>query len=109
MNNLFKTIALTIVLTGCNSSQNELSELQKTVKKDTAVTTPKVEEKFEYIAEQFADLRILRYQVKDFDQLPTQVKTLLYYLYEAALSGRDMIYDQNYKYNFYTLKYRHCY
>nr|NQU89428.1 dihydrofolate reductase [Bacteroidota bacterium] len=50
-------------------------------------------------SEQFADIRILRYQVPGFGELPLQQKTLLYYLYEAALSGRDMIYDQNYKYN----------
>ncbi|MBS1653136.1 MAG: dihydrofolate reductase [Bacteroidetes bacterium] len=57
------------------------------------------EEKFEYFVEQFADLRILRYNVPDFEKLPIKSKTLLYYLYEAALSGRDILYDQNYKYN----------
>lgn len=54
---------------------------------------------FKYVSEQFADLRILRYRVPGFEQLPTQQKELLYYLYEAALSGRDIIYDQNYKHN----------
>jgi dipeptidyl-peptidase III len=54
---------------------------------------------FEYIADQFADLRILRYQVPGFEQLAPQEKELLYYLYEAALAGRDIIYDQNYKHN----------
>ena len=54
---------------------------------------------FKYVAEQFADLRVLRYNVKDFDSLDLKIKTLIYYLYEAALSGRDIYYDQNYKYN----------
>jgi dipeptidyl-peptidase-3 len=56
-------------------------------------------EDFQYLTEQFADLRILRYQVPGFDQLPLQQKKLLYYLHQAALSGRDIIYDQNYKHN----------
>jgi dipeptidyl-peptidase-3 len=51
------------------------------------------------VSEQFADLRVLRYQVKDFEKLPLKTKTLVYYLYEAALCGRDIYYDQNYKYN----------
>ena len=54
---------------------------------------------FKYQTEQFADLRILRYQVPGFDKLPLQQKRLLYYLNEAALSGRDIIYDQNFKHN----------
>jgi dipeptidyl-peptidase-3 len=54
---------------------------------------------FEYIADQFADLRVLRYQVPGFEKLEPQQKEMLYYLYEAALCGRDMIYDQNYKHN----------
>lgn len=56
-------------------------------------------EKFKIQTEQFADIKILRYQVPGFDALPLKQKKLLYYLYEAALSGRDMIYDQNYKHN----------
>ncbi|MCB9235631.1 MAG: dihydrofolate reductase [Bacteroidia bacterium] len=54
---------------------------------------------FRWKTEQFADLKIVRYQVPGFEQLDLKKKKLLYYLYEAALSGRDMIYDQNYKHN----------
>ncbi len=54
---------------------------------------------FKYQTEQFADLRILRYHVPEFEQLRPEQKELLYYLYKAALSGRDIIYDQNYKHN----------
>lgn len=54
---------------------------------------------FEIVAEEFADLQILRYQVKDFEKLSPSQKELAYYLYEAALCGRDIIYDQKYKHN----------
>ncbi len=54
---------------------------------------------FQYISEQFADLRILRYQVPGFEKLDLKQKELLYYLSQAALSGRDIFWDQNGKYN----------
>lgn len=57
------------------------------------------EQAFRYQTEQFADLRILRYEVPGFEDLDLKSKELLYYLSEAALAGRDIIYDQNYKYN----------
>ena len=54
---------------------------------------------FEYVMDRFADLQILKYRVPGFDELDLQKKKLAYYLYQAALSGRDIIYDQNYKHN----------
>lgn len=57
------------------------------------------ENEFQYSVEKFADLEILRYQVPDFDSLAPQQKTLVYYLTEAALQGRDILYDQNCRYN----------
>lgn len=54
---------------------------------------------FKYQLEQFADIKILRYQVPHFADLPFRQKKLLYFLGQAALSGRDIIWDQNYKYN----------
>ncbi|MBN2214763.1 MAG: dihydrofolate reductase [Bacteroidales bacterium] len=54
---------------------------------------------FDYLAEQFADLRILRYQVPGFDSLNLNQKKLVYYLSQAALCGRDIVFDQNGKYN----------
>lgn len=56
-------------------------------------------EPFQFQTEQFADIKILRYQVPGFEDLSPERKLLLYYLYEAALSGRDMMYDQNCRYN----------
>ncbi len=54
---------------------------------------------FEYTVEQFADLQILRYKVKNFDSLSLKQKELVYYLSQAALEGRDILFDQNGKYN----------
>ncbi|MEW5842022.1 MAG: dihydrofolate reductase [Bacteroidota bacterium] len=56
---------------------------------------------FKYVTEQFADLRIQRYKVPGFETLTLRQKELIYYLYQAALSGREIIYDQNYKNNLY--------
>jgi dipeptidyl-peptidase III len=63
----------------------------------TETTENKTEENFEVAAESFADLQLLRYQIPGFNELSLQQKTLAYYLYEAALSGRDIIYDQKSK------------
>lgn len=54
---------------------------------------------FEVLVDQFADLRVLRYRIPGFEELPLEQKKLTYYLYEAALSGRDIIWDQNYRHN----------
>ena len=57
------------------------------------------ESKFSYFSEQFADLKILRYQIPGFENLSLDQKKLVYYLTEAGLSGRDIMYDQNYRHN----------
>ena len=54
---------------------------------------------FEYVVDQFADLQLLRYQVPGFEALSLKQKRLLYHLSEAALMGRDILYDQNCRYN----------
>ena len=54
---------------------------------------------FSYIVDQFADLQILRYQVPGFENLSLRQKQLLYHLSEAALMGRDILFDQNGRYN----------
>lgn len=54
---------------------------------------------FEYSNERFADLQMLRYRVDGFEDLNLKQKTFIYYLQEAALYGRDILFDQNGKYN----------
>lgn len=82
---VFLLIALA-VLSGCSNRPQEAGE----------VTAP---EDFEYNVDRFYDLAILRYRVPDFESLTTEQKALVYYLNEAALWGRDILFDQNGKYN----------
>jgi len=76
-------IGMTTVLASCDGS-----------KKETANA-----ENFEYSVEQFADIQVLRYKVPGFNELSLKQKELIYYLTEAALVGRDILFDQNGKYN----------
>ena len=64
-----------------------------------AKTTTAEADKFDYTVEQFADLQILRYKVSEFETLTLKQKELVYYLTQAALEGRDILFDQNGKYN----------
>ncbi len=66
---------------------------------DSAAAMSEEADDFEYLAEQFADLKVIRYKIPGWDKLSLQQKTLVYYLYQAGLSGRDMIWDQNYRHN----------
>ena len=54
---------------------------------------------FQWQIDRFDDIKILRYQVPDFDSLSLQQKELIYYLSEAAVCGRDILFDQNFKHN----------
>jgi len=58
-----------------------------------------VDSDFNYVVDQFADMQILRYRVPGFEDLTLKQKELVYFLNEAALEGRDILYDQNCKYN----------
>lgn len=59
----------------------------------------KTSSNFDFRAESFADLQILRYEVPGWNDLTLQQKEFAYYLYEASLAGHDIIYDQRGKYN----------
>lgn len=54
---------------------------------------------FDYFVTQFADLRILRYQIPSWDDLTLKEQKLVYYLVQAGLEGRDIMWDQNYRHN----------
>ncbi len=56
-------------------------------------------ENFSYSVDRFADVEVLRYQVSGFEKLSLNQKSLIYYLSQAAVEGRDILYDQNNKYN----------
>ena len=57
------------------------------------------ETKLNYLVEQFADIKVLRYKVPGFEELSRKEKSLVYYLTQAGLAGRDIMWDQNYKHN----------
>ena len=76
-------VASFMALIGCGEGTNKVDNM----------------ENFDYTVEQFADLQILRYHVPGFEDLLLQQKQLVYYLTEAALQGRDILFDQNGKYN----------
>ena len=69
-------------LTACNSSQKEIAESE-----------------INYNVDRFADIEVIRYTVPGFEDLSLNQKLLVYYLTEAALTGRDILWDQNNKYN----------
>ena len=79
-------IGLAAALVGCGSKQQQ-TQLDEQP------------QEFTFLVDQFADLRIMRYQIPDWDQLTLQQKAYLYYLGEAAKCGRDILAEQNFKYN----------
>lgn len=60
---------------------------------------PQTEKQFDWVVDRFDDIKVLRYQVPDFDTLSLDEKKLIYYLNQAALCGRDILFDQNGRYN----------
>lgn len=86
-NGIFLALAL-FTFYACQETSNKTEQINKTAEGD-----------FEYVLDRFADLQILRYKVNGFEALDLPKKKLAYYFYQAALCGRDIIYDQNYKHN----------
>ena len=81
MKKIIFTLMVALFMTACSTSQKEQNE------------------NFSYTVDAFADMQILRYRVPQVEALSVRQKELLYYLTEAALNGRDILYDQNGKYN----------
>jgi dipeptidyl-peptidase-3 len=87
--NKYSIIFLFLIMAGfmgCNQQNNSTGN-----KED--------DQNFQYSADRFADIEVLRYRIPGFEELTAKQKELVYYLYEAALSGRDILYDQNNRYN----------
>ena len=81
------TMAITIFsLSSCN-------------KKQCAEQQPQATESLPWIIDRFDDIKVLRYEVPGFEQLPLNQKVLIYYLSQATKCGRDILFDQNFKYN----------
>ena len=73
-----------VLLLACSSKKQEQSQQS---------------ENFKYLVDEFADIKIMRYQIPDWEKLSLQQKEYIYYLGEAAKCGRDILWDQNFKYN----------
>ncbi|MGM5629372.1 dihydrofolate reductase [Apibacter raozihei] len=86
LNVLTAIIASSVMLVSCDT------KFSNTIGK----TDP---ENFEYKVDRFADIEVLKYQIPGWEKLSLKEKKLVYYLAQAGMSGRDIIWDQNYKYN----------
>ena len=86
-------LAVCLSLSACDNSNNEL---QSNVRLDVK---PSINTDFDWTTERFADIKIIRYQVPGFNELSLKQKKLVYYLVQAGLAGRDIMWDQNYRHN----------
>lgn len=88
-------LASTLVIS-CGKTKEEKAEQpsEPVVEAKKEVTTA-----FEYNVGQFADIKVLRYQIPGFENLTLKEQKLVYYLTQAGLAGRDIMWDQNYRHN----------
>lgn len=77
---IFMTVAVSFV---CNAQEKKAAQKAS----------------FDYVVEQFADIKVLRYQIPGWENLTLKEQALVYYLTQAGTSGRDIMWDQNYKHN----------
>ncbi len=92
---LYCFLAMTLLFS-CGDPSSNAVEAPVT---DKPVESTSSTDNFVWQTETFADLGILRYQIPGFEKLTTKQKELVYYLTEAGLAGRDIMYDQNYRHN----------
>ncbi|WP_103070797.1 dipeptidyl-peptidase 3 family protein [Aquimarina sediminis] len=94
-NRILFFIAITSLVIACKKDPSVKDQInQQEEKQETAS-----EEKFDYVVEQFADIKVLRYQIPGWDNLTLKEQKLVFYLTQAGLSGRDIMWDQNYRHN----------
>ncbi|MCZ4409978.1 dihydrofolate reductase [Cryomorphaceae bacterium 1068] len=94
---LSSLLTVVFAITLMTSCQNEGANDQTGQSSEN--TSDGSEANFQTMTEQFADIKILRYQIPAWDELTLQQKELTYYLTQAGTAGRDMMYDQNYRHN----------
>ena len=90
LKSLLKVILFALVIVACKNDAKE---------DKTAETAEKVERAFNFNVEEFADIKVLRYQIPGWENLSLKEQKLVYYLTEAGLAGRDIMWDQNYRHN----------
>lgn len=107
-------IILSLALFACNQNNptettetgiepQELNEVtvdsEKLLQEEQPTITPASQDDFVWVADRFADIKIIRYQLPGFDELTLQQQKFVYYLVQAGLAGRDIMWDQNYRHN----------
>ncbi|MFT7071082.1 dipeptidyl-peptidase 3 family protein [Patiriisocius sp. Uisw_017] len=81
-----------ILIVACNEGKEKVSPKDETAQVEKPAD-------FNYNVGQFADIKVLRYQIPGFEDLTLKEQKLVYYLTQAGLEGRDMMWDQNYRHN----------
>lgn len=104
MRTMLSILGCAFILASCGeTSEKEVKQdaLAEDYQPAEAMEAKTVEDEsgFKWQTEQFADLKIVRYQIPGWEKLSSRQKELVYYLTQAGLSGRDMMYDQNYRFN----------
>jgi len=98
----FKIRLIPLVLAGMLlfASCGEEAKQSETKKPETQEQTKSSQDSdFQYLLEEFGDVKVLNYEIPGWDKLSLKQKKYIYYLVEAGLEGRDIFWDQNYKYN----------
>lgn len=89
---ILPSIAASLLLASCGDSTNESAEENIETSQETEMVSGNE-------VDRFADVQVIRYDIVDFDKLSLDQKKLVYYMAQAGLEGRDIIYDQNNEYN----------
>ncbi len=90
LKSILNLVLISTILLSCGHDKSEKKIEEMTAKETSG---------FNYNVEQFADVKILRYQIPGWEALTLKEQKLLYYLTQAGLSGRDIMWDQNYRHN----------
>ena len=90
LKSILNVLFISVILWSCANDKQKTSEVA-TAKEET--------EAFDYNVEQFADIKVLIYQIPGWEKLTLKEQKLVYYLTQAGLSGRDIMWDQNYRHN----------
>ncbi len=93
---ILSALIFSAILFSCVDKESESNESKLIVESKALV---EMTDNFDYNVEQFADLKILRYQIPGWENLSLKEQKLVYYLTQAGLSGRDIMWDQNYRHN----------
>lgn len=99
MKRIFLSLIVAATLISCGEDKKTNDTDQNLQEQDGTDMSKTSEDDFEYKVTEFADIGVLRYQIPGWDELSLQQQKLVYYMTQAGLAGRDIIWDQNYRHN----------